>query len=265
MKPSHKKSTANLLRTFFSSSLFVCFSLLFHKGEMNKTLDKIDEYFQLACGSNGCVDLKAAFKLLWSTLNNSVSAVDLAGVFSISIPSNNPVEALSRDLFHDFLRAYSRLKFPSGGDFVERILEDLRQSKGGIHTGMNPPTSSIMKSTTNAAANAHQQQLLQQNQIHSAESNLIYSIADKTLIRVLLKYDLQLRRAYAAFCGQAVRVGGLVSWDEVKSLNLGMEVRDTRHFISDDLTLIPSLLYSWMDYYRLVVRIPCFRIIFHLR
>ncbi len=206
---------------------------------MNKTLDKIDEYFQLACGSNGCVDLKAAFKLLWSTLNNSVSAVDLAGVFSISIPSNNPVEALSRDLFHDFLRAYSRLKFPSGGDFVERILEDLRQSKGGIHTGMNPPTSSVIKSTTNAAANAHQQQLLQQNQIHSAESNLIYSIADKTLIRVLLKYDLQLRRAYAAFCGQAVRVGGLVSWDEVKSLNLGMEVR---HFISDDLTLISSLL-----------------------
>jgi hypothetical protein len=162
----------------------------------NRTIDRIDEQFQAACGPNGVTDIKSAFKLLWPTLTNSVSAVDLAGVFSISIPSNNPVEALSRELFHDFFKAYARLKFSSGADYAEKLLDELRQTKN---------------------------QQKASNQLNP-DTNLIYSIADKNVIRVLLKYDLQLRRAFSAFCGQAVRIGGMVSWEEVKNLSLGMEL-----------------------------------------
>lgn len=205
-----------------------------------KIVDKIDEYFQQACGSNGCVDLKSAFKLLWATLNNAVSAVDLAGVFSISVPSNNPIEALSRDLFHEFLKAYARLKYPSGADYVERLLEELRQSKGGLHTGSNPPPLMQKGATMQQQQQYHNQQ---SNPLSTTDRNLIYSIADKTIIRVLLKYDLQIRRAFAAFSGQAVRVGGLVSWEEVKTLSLGMELDGLLSF-AGAYSLLPAHISS---------------------
>jgi hypothetical protein len=159
-----------------------------------RTVDRIDEYFQSICGPNNCIDIKGAFKLLWPTLSNQVSIVDLAGVFAISIPTNNPVEALSRDLFHDFIHAYARLKYPSGADFCEKLLDEIR-----------------------AAQKNHK--------AHGAvDSGILGAAADKAVVRVFLKYDLTLRRAFAAFCGQAVRIGGMVSWDEVKTLSLGMEV-----------------------------------------
>lgn len=152
--------------------------------------DKIDEIFQASSGSHGIIELKQIIKIFWSTLNNAVSLVDLAGVFSVSIPSSSINEALTREMFQDFFRAFARMKIPSGLDFSEKLLDELRQSKS-------------QKSLDNA---------------------IIASISDKSVIRVFLKYDLPLRRAFATFCGQAVRVGSIVSWDEVKSLSLGMEV-----------------------------------------
>eukprot|EP01033_Poteriospumella_lacustris_P004935 gene4935-3529_t len=56
------------------------------------------------------------------------------------------------------------------------------------------------------------------------DNGALSAIADKNAIRVLLKYDLPLRRAFSTFCAQAIRVGSSVSWDEVKSLSLGMEL-----------------------------------------
>jgi hypothetical protein len=187
----------------------------------NKTIDKIDEYYTASCGSNNVVDLKGAFKLLWPTLNNAVSIVDLAGVFAIAIPSNNPVEALSRELFHDFLKAYARLKIPSGADYCEKLLEELRQSNKQLqHVGKHTHHAHFSPSSTSAPPN------FSSPPTHN-DYNLLYSVAEKNIIRCLLKYDLPLRRAFAGFCGQAVRIGSLVSWEEVKTLNLGMEVRRT--------------------------------------
>ena len=156
-----------------------------------KVLERIEEIFHAYCGPNGSVELKSVFKLLWPALNNAVSIVDLAGVFAISIPSTAVSESLTDDLFSDFFRAFSRLKFPAGVDYCERLIDEIRNSKS----------------------------------IKAPDLGVLGLSADKHVVRVLLKYDLPLRRAFSTFCGQAVRVGGTVSWDEVRSLSLGMEVR----------------------------------------
>ena len=156
-----------------------------------KINDRIDELFHAYSGPGGGVELRSVFKLLWAALTNAVSLVDLAGVFAISIPGSSVAEILSQDLFQDFFRAFSRLKFPTGVDYCERLIDEIRNSK-------------VVK--------AH------------ADLGILGGAADKAVVRVLLKYDLPLRRAFSAYCSQSIKLGSIVSWEEVRSLSLGMEV-----------------------------------------
>lgn len=162
---------------------------------MVRTADRIDELFFAYSTPSGGVDMRGVFRLLWKTLTNIVSAVDLAGVFAVSIPSTSNSEVLSQELFQDFFKAYARLKYPLGSDYCEKLLDDIRHIKGTKQQG---------------------------------DPGALTSIADKNAIRVFLKYDLPLRRAFSTFCAQSLRVGSSVSWDEVKSLSLGMEVMKYR-------------------------------------
>lgn len=152
--------------------------------------EKINELFVSCSGSSGSTDFRAVSRVLWMCLNNSVSIVDLAGVFTVSIPGNG-MEVLSADLFTEFIKAFARLKYPTSPDFCDALLEEIRGSQGFRLNTDNPSFSLMM---------------------------------DKTVVRVLLKYDLPLRKAYSNFCGQSVRVGGILSWDEVKNLAIGMEI-----------------------------------------
>eukprot|EP01031_Cornospumella_fuschlensis_P013455 gene13455-16449_t len=47
-----------------------------------KVADRINELFLLCGGPGGYVEMRSAVKLLWPTLTNAVSLVDLAGVFA---------------------------------------------------------------------------------------------------------------------------------------------------------------------------------------
>lgn len=155
-----------------------------------KVKEKIEELFSVTSGSFGSVDFRNVCKLLWTSLNNSVSLVDLSGMFMVSVP-NGGAETLSNDLFMDFFKAFSRIKFPSGTDFCEKLLEEIRNSKS-LKVSSELPAFGLMM--------------------------------EKNAIRVLLKFDLPVRKAYSNFCGQQVRVGGVLSWDEVRSMQIGMEV-----------------------------------------
>ncbi|KAJ1427008.1 hypothetical protein B484DRAFT_397353 [Ochromonadaceae sp. CCMP2298] len=152
--------------------------------------EKIHELFVGCSGSNGTADFKAICKVLWMSLTNAVSVVDLAGVFTITVPGNG-IELLNADSFTEFIKAFARLRFPTSPDFCNLVLDEVRGSKGLRSNTENPFFASVM---------------------------------DKNVIRILLKYDLPLRRAYSNFCGQSVRVGGILNWDEVKSLSIGMEI-----------------------------------------
>lgn len=153
-----------------------------------KTTDRINELFLLCGGPNGFVEMRSALKLLWPTLNNAVSLVDLAGVFAVSIPSSLNTEVLNGDLFSDFFRSFARLKFSAGSDFVEKLLEELG------------PVKRLM-----------------------SDHAVLNSVADKNTVRILLKFDLPLRRAFSLFCSKSLR-GGRVTWEEVRQLSLGVEV-----------------------------------------
>ncbi|RYG62702.1 hypothetical protein EON64_17370 [archaeon] len=153
-----------------------------------KAADKINELFLLCGGPNGSVEMRSAVKLLWPTLSNAVSLVDLAGVFAVSIPSSLNSDVLNEELFSDFFRSFARLKFFSGSDFVEKLLEELGPVK----------------------------RLLSDHAVLSG-------VAEKNAVRILLKFDLPLRRTFSLFCGKSLR-GGRVTWEEVRQLSLGMEV-----------------------------------------
>jgi hypothetical protein len=152
--------------------------------------EKIRELFVSCSGSNGTADFRSISKVLWMCLNNAVSIVDLAGIFTVSIPGNG-MEMLNADLFTEFIKAFSRLRYPTNPDFCNLVLDEIKGGKS-------------LRSNT--------------------ENPFFATITDKNVIRILLKYDLPLRRAYSNFCGQSVRVGGILSWDEVKNLSIGMEV-----------------------------------------
>ena len=153
--------------------------------------EKINELFLSCSGSNGTADFRSISKVLWMCLNNAVSIVDLAGVFTMSVPGNG-IEMLNNDLFTEFIKAFARLRYPTNPDFCNLVLDEVKGAKGFRSNTENPFFATIM---------------------------------DKNVIRILLKYDLPLRRAYSNFCGQSVRVGGILNWDEVKALSIGMEVK----------------------------------------
>lgn len=152
--------------------------------------EKIQELFVTCSGANGSVDFKSVCKALWLSFNNGVSLVDTAGVFTVSIPGNG-LEVLNAELFTEFIKAFARLRYPIHQDFCNLVLDELKKSKG-------------LKVNT--------------------DSTFFANALDKNVIRILLKFDLPLRRAFSNFCGQSVRVGGVLTWDEVKNLSIGMEV-----------------------------------------
>lgn len=155
--------------------------------------DRIDNLYLHLSGTSNHIDLKVIFKAFWSVLRNGISLVDLAGIFSIAIPSISVTETLNQDLFPDFFRAFSRLCYPTGVDYVERMLDDLKNLPSN-NRSLSPPFSWLM------------------------------CIADKAIVRLLLKYDIQLRKIFCTFCSQSIRVGGIISWEDVKTMNLGMEL-----------------------------------------
>lgn len=170
--------------------------------------EKIHDLFLSCSGSNGTADFRSISKVLWTCLNNAVSIVDLAGVFTVSVPGNG-IEMLNHDLFAEFIKAFARLRYPTNPDFCNLVLDEIRSAKG-------------LRANT--------------------ETPFFAAIMDKNVLRILLKYDLALRRAYSNFCGQSVRVGGILNWDEVKNLSIGMEVGLLRMADPIDITLTSSLV-----------------------
>jgi hypothetical protein len=153
--------------------------------------EKIHELFVSCSGSNGTADFRSISKVLWMCLTNAVSVVDLAGVFTVSVPGNG-IEMLDLELFTEFIKAFARLRYPTNPEFCNLVLDEI---KGGKSLRAN------------------------------TETPFFATIMDKNVTRILLKYDLALRRAYSNFCGQSVRVGGILNWEEVKNLSIGMEVQ----------------------------------------
>jgi len=154
---------------------------------------QIDDVFAQCTSSTGSANLLTIMKTFWPVLDNRVSVVDLAGVFTMSVSSGGAGnEALDLITFADFFNGVARIKYSSGGDYCEKLLQELHDSAG----------TKI-----------------------KADSSIFISAADKSVMRTLLKYDMPLRRAFSGFAGQNINVGGGLAWEEVQKLSVGMEVR----------------------------------------
>jgi hypothetical protein len=92
----------------------------------------------------------------------------------MAIPSqgqNNSSDSMDGKVFEEFFRAIARQKYPSGQDYCERLLDDLKS------------TVSVTATGTSAAA---------VKKAMSDTSSFIRCM-DRSTMRVLLKFDLALR------------------------------------------------------------------------
>ena len=168
---------------------------------------RIDEVFLTATSSTGSADLRSVQKVFWPILDNKISLVDIAGVFTMSVPGNG-VDTLDLITFAEFFNGLARVKYTTGGDYCERLLAELENAKG-------------VKI--------------------SADMPLFEKTMDKAVIRTLLKFDMPLRRAFSGFAGQSINIGGGLTWAEVQKKSIGMEVSGFTSFAGAH-SLIPSVL-----------------------
>jgi hypothetical protein len=156
------------------------------------TQSRIEELFiQCSAINPGSVEFASVAKLFWPVLDNRLSLVDLAGLFAMAIPPHSQLESIDGQLFTDIFNAAAKLKYPTGKEYCDKMLDDMKTAKPLAVSGEN---SFFMKSM------------------------------EKNVIRSMLKFDIPIRRAYSSFAGKAISAGGAITWEEVKRLNLSMEV-----------------------------------------
>lgn len=155
-----------------------------------KLQEKIDSLFVQCSHSQGVATFYGILRILWPLLNNSVSLVDISGVYMVS--SQDSSAGLDITQFSEFFQGIARVKYPFESDFCEKFLHDLQSAKS-VKVWNDAPI--FMKSM------------------------------DKEVTRLFLSYDFLLRRIFCTYSGPSIKVGAGASWDEVKRLSIGMDVR----------------------------------------
>ena len=171
--------------------------------------DKIDGVFakcksKSGVQSNDSCDLRGLLSIFWPILDNTMSLVDFFGVLSMADNQEN-IDSIK---FPEFFNGIARVKYPSGQSFRENLLEDINKSKN------------IKVQTDSTAYNR---------------------VCEKNVMKLLLKFDLPLRRAFSSFSGQNVRIGGGYTWDEVRRLAIGIELDGIVSFASAH-SIVPNIL-----------------------
>lgn len=159
-------------------------------------LDRIDQVFT-RCRDTKVPKYVATFvsttKVFWRTLNNSLSLVDLSGIWMITVSTGDD-ENLNGKVFTDFFCGIAMIKHPSLSicDCCEMLLEDLN-----VETNLS----------------------------ESLNSALFEKAVDKSAIHELFKCEAVLKKAYLTFAADTLdNVDGGITWEEVTKLSVTMEV-----------------------------------------
>ena len=152
--------------------------------------EKISQVYTLCLSGNSeNVQFLGVARNFWPVLDNTLTLCELSGLYTISNPRGQ--DFLDMPLFKAFVKTVSKIKYPSDADHMEKFVDDLMGAR------------SIKCCFDNATF------------IKSME---------KSVMRVLLKYDIPLRRCFSAFAGRGVKIGGGLTWEEVKRMEVGMDV-----------------------------------------
>ena len=158
---------------------------------MSKRLaEKIEDLYKLCSTGGYTADFRSISKIFWPLLDNNLTILDLAGIFSVAL-AGNKIEILDPSMFLQFVNGVAKVKFPVGNEFTEMLVDELRNNKAVKVLG---------------------------------DSTRFTKIMDKSVMKVLLQSDSQLRRIFASFAGKRVRLGAGLTWSEVKSQSAGMEI-----------------------------------------
>lgn len=168
--------------------------------------DKIDEVYVICSQGLGSATFKGIAKIFWPILDNNISLIDLASIFTISAQESLP--GLNITLFNEFFHGIAKVKFPNFINNVEKLLEEIQKAKKFTYM----------------------------------HDNILFNKSmDRAVTTVLLTFDFPLRRAFSNYAGDKVKVGGGLSWEEVKKLSIGMEINGFIAF-AGAFNLIPESL-----------------------
>lgn len=156
---------------------------------------KVQDIFERCCDKKSAkkqADFVSTVKALWTSLDNSLCLVDLAGVWAITI-SNTDDDRLDFGAFTDFLNGISKLKYPTNRDeYCQMFIDDVNFAEG-----------------RNRKLN-----------FFDLETGL-----DRSIIHELFKVDHLLKKAFSSFAGDSIPDVTFM-WEEVKRRSLGIEVYD---------------------------------------
>ena len=135
-------------------------------------------------------------RLVWPMMTNSVTLVDVAGVWSIVVGDVGTMDMMK---LGDFLNALAKVRNPSsdGKKASSKLMDEILAALTKKDLVMPPPG------------------------LNSAEFERSTS---RQCLHELLKVDTLLKNAFAAFAGDTISMTGTVQWSEVQQMCLGMEV-----------------------------------------
>ena len=177
------------------------------KESTGKLKDNIDGIFS-KCKANSSnstesCDLRGLLSVFWPILDNTMSLVDFAGVLSMADEHDH----LDIMKFPEFFNGIARVKYPTGQTFRESLVDEINRSKQ-VKVQLDAPA--------------------------------YVKMCDRHVMKLLLKFDLPLRRAFSTFAGQNVRIGGGYTWDEVRRLAIGIELDGVIAFASAH-SIVPNI------------------------
>mmetsp|Transcript_22243 Transcript_22243/g.32358 ORF Transcript_22243/g.32358 Transcript_22243/m.32358 type:complete len:688 (+) Transcript_22243:128-2191(+) len=169
--------------------------------------EKLEEIFALCTlGTNSVVHFPEIAKNFWPVLDNNLTLCDLSGAFTVA--NSKGLDHLDFTVFTTFLDNLSGVKYPDDENHLDKLVEDLINARS-------------LK--------------------YNCDNSTFTQAMDTHVIRVLLKYDIPLRRLFSAFAGRGVKVGGGLTWDEVKRMEVGMDIEGFISF-AGAVSLIPTHL-----------------------
>jgi hypothetical protein len=178
------------------------FGQYFIESDMSAHSSRLEPLF-VSCKNNarGVVDLKAITKLLWAVLDNNVTYLDIANIYTLTVSSlphsdGKSIDSLDRPTFLEVLNAVARVKFPAvASDFLTNLLNAIEEGK--------EKNCGILK-----------------------EPDIFSKMTERSLIQELLTFDFPLRRMFATYAGPRTGVGAGLKWEEAQQLGIGMELKN---------------------------------------
>lgn len=158
---------------------------------MEQTANKVNDIFYLCCldTSKSTTDFQSILKVFWKVLDNNIALCEISGIFTLVQTNYNTVN-LNSSQFAQFFNCVAVSKYP--------------------HSKESQAKANLIKD------------ILDQNNKSINSSSSFSKVIDKEVIKVLLKYEIPLRRYFSIHSSKNNFKSNL-TWIEVKSQSISLD------------------------------------------